>query len=996
MDHPNIARVFDGGATAWGRPYFVMELVRGLPITEFCDQNLLPVRGRLELFVGVCQAVQHAHQKGIIHRDLKPSNVLVTLHDTMPVVKVIDFGVAKALGQELTDKTLFTAFAQMIGTPLYMSPEQAGQSGLDVDTRSDIYSLGVLLYELLTGTTPFDQERLLQAGYDEIRRIIREEEPARPSTRLSTLGQAASTTSANRRSDPRRLSQLFKGELDWVVMKALEKDRSRRYETANAFAADVQRYLHVEPVQACPPSAGYRLRKFVRRNQRPLATLALLGGMLLVAVTALGVSYVRTRVALGHETQAREGLGQALEREKETTYIQRIALAGRELAAGNVGRSEELLDECPERLRGWEWHFLKRQRYGNAPPLQHSNTVTHAAFSPDGRQIATGCLDGTVTIWDGRTGRVLHSWRKEAAITRDLTYSPDGRHLAVAHQNGVVCLFKATTGELLATLRGHDKQVWQVAFSPDGRTLASAGQDGSVRLWDVGAKGRTDADRLIRVLSDHPADVKAVAFGPDGGRLLAACSDGTVKTWDVARGRETLSFLGRLRYGSSAHFSPDARRLAWACQDGVVQVWDTATGREDLALQSNTHVARCVVFSPDGSRVAVAGFDGTVRLLDGATGREALTIYAHPSLVAGVAFSPDGHRLASAGYDYTVRLWDATPLTSDPQAAHCVTLTGHKQTVYGVAFSPDGRWLASASGDGTVNVWELLGKGDPGAAAPGAPGAITLRYTLRGHTGSVNGVAFSPDRRTLASASWDHTVKLWDLRAPEGDSLAEQRTIRRPGMRLGSIAFSPDGALLAVGQRGGIALYDPATGKEVHPFKPTPAPIPDLAFGPDGRLFSSGASDPVVKAWDAAGEKPLFEIRHYANPNAAVAISPDGRLLASPGRVEERHAVKVWDAQTHQELRTLRGHRGYVWKVAFSPDGRYLASGSWDSTVKVWDLEAPASAEPVTLRGHAGFIMSLAFSPDGRRLASASGHAGHGEVKVWDAILWENKAGGGR
>src|SRR5436305_3081817 len=245
-----------------------MELVRGVPITDFCDRNHLPIRERLGLFVSVCQAVQHAHQRGIIHRDLKPSNVLVTLHDDRPVPKVIDFGVAKATGQQLTDKTLFTNFAQMIGTPLYMSPEQAQMSGLDVDTRSDVYSLGVLLYELLTGTTPFDKERLKTVGLDEIRRIIREEEPPRPSTRLSTRGQASATVSANRKSEPHKLSQLFRGELDWIVMKALEKDRNRRYDTASSFAADVQRYLQDEPVLACPPSAVYRFRKFARRNKR--------------------------------------------------------------------------------------------------------------------------------------------------------------------------------------------------------------------------------------------------------------------------------------------------------------------------------------------------------------------------------------------------------------------------------------------------------------------------------------------------------------------------------------------------------------------------------------------------------------------------------------------------------------------------------------------------------------------------------------------------------
>src|SRR5262245_48952633 len=293
MDHPNIAQVFDGGATQSGRPYFVMELVRGIPITEYCDQNQLTLRQRLELFVHVCQAVQHAHQKGIIHRDIKPSNVMVTLHDGVPVVKVIDFGIAKATGPQLTDKTLFTNFAQMIGTPLYMSPEQAGLSSLDVDTRSDIYSLGVLLYELLTGTTPFEKERFKDADYDEIRRIIREEEPPRPSHRISTLGEAAGTVAAHRHSDPKHLGQLVRGELDWIVMKCLDKDRNRRYETANALAMDVQRHLANEPVLAGPPSAWYRFRKFSRRNRRGMAMAAFAGLMLLVTVGVLLVSTVQ-------------------------------------------------------------------------------------------------------------------------------------------------------------------------------------------------------------------------------------------------------------------------------------------------------------------------------------------------------------------------------------------------------------------------------------------------------------------------------------------------------------------------------------------------------------------------------------------------------------------------------------------------------------------------------------------------------------------------------
>jgi serine/threonine protein kinase len=292
MDHPNIAKVHDAGATENGRPYFVMELVQGVPITEYCDECQLTTNERLELFITVCQAVQHAHQKGVIHRDLKPTNILVAMQDGRPAPKIIDFGVAKAVGQRLTEHTLTTAFSQMVGSPLYMSPEQAELSPLGVDTRSDIYSLGVMLYELLSGTTPFEKDRLHAASYDELRRIIREEEPPRPSARISTLAADMSTTVAeHRRTDARRLTQQVRGELDWIVMKCLEKDRNRRYETPSSLARDIERYLHDEPVQACPPSLSYRLKKFIRRNKAAAAFI----GLLIASVAALTASNIQSR-----------------------------------------------------------------------------------------------------------------------------------------------------------------------------------------------------------------------------------------------------------------------------------------------------------------------------------------------------------------------------------------------------------------------------------------------------------------------------------------------------------------------------------------------------------------------------------------------------------------------------------------------------------------------------------------------------------------------------
>src|SRR5262245_661885 len=1028
LKHPGIAAIYDAGQTEDGQHYFAMELAPGAPLMEYVKQRSAQpdageLRQRLEMFLKLADAISYAHQRGVIHRDLKPANILAsdgtaaqTVNSAMVSrgeIKVLDFGLARITAAEEAGGSQLSAVGQIKGTLAYMSPEQVRGNPDEIDVRTDVYALGMILYELLAERLPYDVER---ASLPEALRTICEEPP-------KSLSQTWNETHTSRKSE--RLDR----DVETIVLKALEKDPNRRYQAVAAMAEDVTRYLTNQPITARPPSAVYQFRKLVARHKALFAFLGALFVLLLgfgvtmavqsariarerdkavaaeqmaatqrdTAERARGVAIAaqnaaeqarkaeeeqrlaaETNLALANEQRTRAEQGELASR--QLVYASQMKLAQVAWDENRLGQMTELLErQRPQPgqadLRGFEWHYLWRLSNREVMRFEgHKLTVRAVAFAPDGKHLASGSIDGSIKLWDVATGQELFTrMRHTQKINPNsipgvhaIAFSPDGKRFVTSGADALANLWAAVTGQELLMLKGHTGVVTSIAFSPDGKRLASGSGDGTSKLWDA-ATGEE-----LHTLNGGGVAVRSVAFSPNSQQLATGSASGAVKIWNVATGQELPTFQEQNGRVTSIAFSSDGKRLAISAA-GKVKLIDAATGRELTPLTEEA-VISSVAFSPDGNQLAAGSQNGIVRLWDVANGQVLQVIKAEG--VRALAFSPDGKRLATCG-GHTVRLW---ALTGGPEPFVVINRPQGK-----FALSADSRRIVGAAFDNNPQFWDAI-TGQKLLTFPGNGGVRREDKPLE--------FALSPNGKLLATRT-SEIIKLWN--AGLGRELLTVKA--QPGSgnystNLGSGAlFFPDSKRLALGNgNGDVTLREASTGKELGVFKGLTTPVRSLALSPDGKRLAAGSTVGEVSLWDAVTRQELGKLRGLtAGGIDGIAFSPDGKRLAL---CNAEFIIRLFDVGTLQEITTLKGHGGSVTSVAFSPDGKRLASSSRDGTVRLWDLAT--GQELLTLKGatNQGGVIQVAFSPDGKRLAASGGGGGRGAGGTGTLTVWSAASDG--